>query len=101
MQRFGTSSIGTHLVGKALLKQDYEGAIQTILEPRPEDAPDIANARKYWKGTRDAKGTLDLMPRYMVVDRQLLLGLQKHGGQQFLNSLSSVSTTLWLTDSES
>jgi tRNA pseudouridine13 synthase len=90
MQRFGTSSLGTHIVGRALLKQDYATAIQTVLEPRPEDTPDIAKARTYWKETRDARGTLDIMPRWMVVDRQLLLGLQKHGGQQYLNAFYSV-----------
>lgn len=35
MQRFGTSSIPTHHVGRCLIHSDWKGAIDLILKPRP------------------------------------------------------------------
>lgn len=34
MQRFGTSSVGTHEIGRALLQNNWEGAIDLLLRPR-------------------------------------------------------------------
>ena len=35
MQRFGTGTIMTHEVGRAILKLDFEEACDLILKPRP------------------------------------------------------------------
>lgn len=35
MQRFGTSAVSTHAVGRALLRGEWEEAVELILMPRP------------------------------------------------------------------
>ena len=50
---FGTQRFGkfrnTHLVGIAVLKGDFEKAIDTLMAPNDEDRKDIAQARRDWK----------------------------------------------------
>ncbi len=36
LQRFGKSTVGTHEVGIALLREQYEKAVNLILATRPE-----------------------------------------------------------------
>lgn len=38
-------------------------------------------AREYYAETRDAKGALGLMPRYMTIEVAALRALDKHGSQ--------------------
>lgn len=47
MQRFGKYH-DTHLVGIAILKGDFEAAIDIIMEEKPDEHPRIADARKQW-----------------------------------------------------
>lgn len=35
MQRFGTGTIMSHEIGRAILKKDYQEAVDLILKPRP------------------------------------------------------------------
>jgi tRNA pseudouridine13 synthase len=48
VQRFGKYH-DTHLTGIAILKGDYEGAIDIIMSPKPDERPNIAEARAMWK----------------------------------------------------
>ena len=36
LQRFGTSKVGTHIIGRSLLRGEWEGAVKLVLEPRAE-----------------------------------------------------------------
>ncbi|KAJ2859705.1 multisubstrate pseudouridine synthase 7, partial [Coemansia erecta] len=45
MQRFGTQSISSHTVGVAVLKADWQGAVDLILKPRPGDRKEVRDAR--------------------------------------------------------
>ena len=69
MQRFGNSSVPTHLVGLALLRTEWKEAARLILHPRDGDSPDIIEARKLWTEKRDARRALDQLPRWLVGER--------------------------------
>jgi tRNA pseudouridine13 synthase len=47
MQRFG-KYYDTHLVGIAIMKGDFEGAIDIIMGEKPDEYPRIAEARRQW-----------------------------------------------------
>ena len=47
MQRFG-KYYDTHLVGIAIMKGDFEGAIDIIMREKPGEYPRIAEARRRW-----------------------------------------------------
>lgn len=70
MQRFGTSSIGSHTIGLALLQGNWKEATSLILERRPGEHPDGVAARDAWE-KRDIEGALRLMPRRNVAERAL------------------------------
>ena len=75
-QRFGTSSVPTHAIGRALLRGEYEAAAELILKPRASDSDtDCVQARSTWQTTRDPLKAMMLFPPKLVVERQLLQGL--------------------------
>ncbi|KAI9266596.1 pseudouridine synthase [Phascolomyces articulosus] len=62
MQRFGTGTIMTHEIGRAILKLDFEEACNLILKPRPGERKDFADAREFWQKTKDPKETVQKFP---------------------------------------
>ncbi|KAI9260830.1 pseudouridine synthase [Sporodiniella umbellata] len=72
MQRFGTSSVMTHTVGREIMKRKYEQASNLILYPRDGDGEAFGEARKLWKDTKDAEATLAIMPKRAFAERKLL-----------------------------
>lgn len=48
MQRFGTFSISTHVLGIFILKEDWKGAVELILSEQEIVAPDSIEARRIW-----------------------------------------------------
>ncbi|KAI9317286.1 pseudouridine synthase [Dichotomocladium elegans] len=75
MQRFGTSSIMTHEVGRELIKKNYEGACDLVLKPRPGDRADFAEARQKWQMTKDP--SLVQFPRHAHAERSMLRSYQR------------------------
>lgn len=73
LQRFGQSSVSSHAIGIALLRNDWQGAIALILDPR-ESEPDqrAAAARKHWKETGDAIAAKLMFPSRYTAERQIL-----------------------------
>jgi tRNA pseudouridine13 synthase len=69
MQRFGTSTVPTHVIGLALLRGDWDLAIELILRPREGEDEDISDGRKAWTERKDAKEALDKIPRRAVAER--------------------------------
>lgn len=69
MQRFGTTSVGTHLIGLSLLRGDWDMALDLIMRKKVGETQDAEHARSVWLQTKDAKATLDLMPRRCVAER--------------------------------
>ena len=80
LQRFGTGSIATHSVGAELLKGNWAEATGLILRPREDERDDCNAARQYYAQTGDAKGTLNMIPGYMVAEKALLEGMRDNKG---------------------
>jgi len=74
-QRFGVRRPVTHLIGKALLENNVEKALDLILgNPYPTETQRVIEARKsYEKG--DLREALRLFPRNFDVERSLIKGL--------------------------
>jgi len=63
MQRFG-KYYDTHKVGLCILKGDFEGAVQVIMQPKADEMPRIAMARERWAKRFDNLGeTADMDAR--------------------------------------
>ncbi|KAG1447865.1 hypothetical protein G6F56_009121 [Rhizopus delemar] len=72
MQRFGTSSIMTHTIGREIMKKNFEEASNMILYPREGDREDFGTARQLWKDTKDAEAALAIFPKRAFSERKLL-----------------------------
>ncbi|KAK7332884.1 hypothetical protein VNO80_29640 [Phaseolus coccineus] len=101
LQRFGSGSLPTHLIGAALLRGEWKLAVDMILDPREGDIlfitqrSAIAKARKYYKENNDVVGTLKQLPRYLVAERAVLQSLKTSPGN-YLQALKSIPRTLRL-----
>ncbi|GAV54985.1 hypothetical protein ZYGR_0AS03080 [Zygosaccharomyces rouxii] len=72
MQRFGTFSISTHVVGKELLLNNWQGAVELILSDQDSVLPTSKEARKIWSESRDPDATMKKMPRQCVAENAIL-----------------------------
>ncbi|KAL4370113.1 hypothetical protein S83_018222 [Arachis hypogaea] len=95
LQRFGSGSVPTHLIGAALFRGEWELAVDMILDPRDGDIlfHAIAKARKYYKDGKDIEGTLRQLPRYLVAERAVLQNLKKSPGN-YVQALKAIPRTL-------
>ncbi|KDQ20751.1 hypothetical protein BOTBODRAFT_50816 [Botryobasidium botryosum FD-172 SS1] len=91
MQRFGTSSIPTHSIGLAILRSDWQRAVELLLRPRPGENPECEAARRAWLEDGDLQRALDLFPRRVVAERCILESFQKMGGDS-RNAMGALST---------
>ncbi|KAF0455062.1 tRNA pseudouridine synthase D [Gigaspora margarita] len=79
MQRFGTSSVSTYEIGRALLQNNWEHAVDLILNPRDGDSKDQQQARQHWTENHDAKKALELFPKRCVAECHILSSFVKAG----------------------
>ncbi|GAY44694.1 hypothetical protein CUMW_083820 [Citrus unshiu] len=110
LQRFGSGSVPTHLVGATLLRGEWKNAVKMILDPREGDIlllfliffldldleiqrNEISKAREYYKETDDIDGTLRKLPRHLVAERAILQCLKKCPGN-YLQALKAIPRTL-------
>ncbi|KAL7600373.1 hypothetical protein Lser_V15G22246 [Lactuca serriola] len=93
MQRFGSGSIPTHLIGAKLLKGEWKEAVSMILDPRDGEKDDIRRIREYYKESQDIDGTLRQLPRFLVAEKAILQCLKKCPGN-YLQALKAVPRTL-------
>ncbi|KAK3127799.1 hypothetical protein QOZ80_7AG0578560 [Eleusine coracana subsp. coracana] len=84
LQRFGSGSVPTHLVGASLLKGEWRHAVHLIL-----------GRREYYKGHGDIDGALRGLPRHFIVERAILQRLKRYPGN-YLQALMAVPQTLRL-----
>ncbi|KAL9969761.1 hypothetical protein ACROYT_G022017 [Oculina patagonica] len=91
LQRFGTTSVPTHKIGRALLLSNWSEAIALLLNPRDGEPDELTAARQHWKDTNDAKETLKRMPKRKCIESDLLQGLLRHGPSGLVNALQSIS----------
>eukprot|EP00041_Stephanoeca_diplocostata_P021863 m.516422 g.516422 ORF g.516422 m.516422 type:complete len:801 (+) comp21928_c0_seq4:180-2582(+) len=79
MQRFGTQTVSTADVGKALLRGDFRAAIDLVLQERSGEKSDVARARRWWRENPNKPSeALRKFPKWCTVERKLLTGLAKH-----------------------
>ena len=72
-QRFGTTRPITHLVGKAILKGDFQEAAMIFLaKPSPDEHPSSRQARTELQETRDFKLALEHFPKQLRYERSML-----------------------------
>jgi tRNA pseudouridine13 synthase len=97
MQRFGTASIPTHSIGLALLKAEWQKAVNMILCKRPGEHPDVEAARDAWLVEQNLNKALALLPRRVVAERCILESYQKQHGEtrNAMGALSTVCLLVW------
>ncbi|KAL5712506.1 tRNA pseudouridine(13) synthase [Ranunculus cassubicifolius] len=93
LQRFGSGSVPTHLIGAALLRGEWKIAVGLFLDPREGERDIIREAREYFKESCDVDGTLNRLPRYLVAERAILQCLKKSPGN-YLQALKAIPRTL-------
>ncbi|KAH0563898.1 pseudouridylate synthase 7 homolog [Cotesia glomerata] len=91
LQRFGSvATIPTYEIGKALLKGNYQEAVDLLLKPRDNDYRDMAEARECYAKTKDAKQALKLIQRPDKIEAKLLQGIATNGPNSPQNALDSI-----------
>ena len=72
MQRFGTFSVSTHVVGIHLLREDWRSAVELILSKQEIVAPDSVQAREIWAETSNASLALLKLPTRFTAEYAIL-----------------------------
>lgn len=93
MQRFGTSTVPTHVTGLLLLQLKWGEAVHSILSLREGEHPDCTRARLAWLEDGDYTKALDIMPRRSVAERAIWEHWKKGNlVKDKLGALTAVST---------
>lgn len=80
-QRFGTVRPLTHIVGRHLLRGEFEAAVRVLLTRiYPRESPRAREARRYLASTWDFRGALELFPRRLHHERTIIRYLAEHPG---------------------
>ncbi|ORX55365.1 tRNA pseudouridine synthase D [Piromyces finnis] len=77
MQRFGTTSLPTYEVGKAILKKNWRKAVDLILMEKIGESERVRKARKIWKDSHDPKKALEEMPKNCTAEISILKAFEK------------------------
>ncbi|XP_074328781.1 multisubstrate pseudouridine synthase 7-like [Apium graveolens] len=93
LQRFGSGSVPTHVIGAALFRGEWKAAVNMILDPREGERENIREVREYYKESDDIEGTLRQLPRYLVAERAILQCLKK-SPRNYLLALKAIPRTL-------
>lgn len=96
MQRFGTTCIPTHHIGRALLQSRWKEAIDLILQPRKGEDANLSAARQIWQRTKDAHKAYASLNHKNGVEGRLLCGLKSHGPKDFVNALNALPRNIRL-----
>lgn len=79
LQRFGTHRPNSQWIGKRLVMEDYEGAINELLIPSfPRETDDAIKARKIYEETRDPALALEILPTSLFYEKLVLEYLVDH-----------------------
>ncbi|MFO8109673.1 MAG: tRNA pseudouridine(13) synthase TruD [Thermoplasmata archaeon] len=79
VQRFGTMRPITHLVGKAIVKGDFQKAVRTyVANPIEEEEENSYRVRKKLESDWDYQHALKTYPRYLNFERAILQELVKN-----------------------
>ncbi|RKO90058.1 pseudouridine synthase, partial [Blyttiomyces helicus] len=95
LQRFGTRVAGTHQIGLAMLKGEWEKAVDLIMAPDALDRQDIGDARRHFMQNQDAEKALRLFPKSACGERALLEHFRrKKTVGNFQQALDAIPRTL-------
>lgn len=89
-QRFGTTSVSTQEIGRALLQGDYEGAVNLVLKPREGGNAQLCACRQEWARSKDPQKALSLLQHRGSIEGLLLQGLLKSPPKAFVDALLSI-----------
>lgn len=93
-QRFGTTRPITHLVGKALVQQNFEKAVMLYLaKPSPHEHPESRWAREQLQKTQDFKQALENFPKQLHYERLMLNHLARKP-DDFINAFRKLPPKL-------
>uniref|UniRef100_A0A7N8XMK1 Pseudouridylate synthase 7 homolog n=1 Tax=Mastacembelus armatus TaxID=205130 RepID=A0A7N8XMK1_9TELE len=91
MQRFGTTAVPTHQVGRAILKNDWNEVVDLILKPRPGAEKEfLVRCREEWAKTQDPEAALKKLPNKRCVEGQLLRGLSMYGKKNIVTAFGLI-----------
>ncbi|KAI5100371.1 pseudouridylate synthase 7 homolog isoform X3 [Silurus meridionalis] len=91
MQRFGTTAVPTHQVGRAILQNNWTEVMDLILKPRPgAEKGYLVKCREEWAQTRDPEAALKKLPVKRCVEGQLLRGLSKYGKKNIITAFGMI-----------
>lgn len=99
LQRFGTKSIPTHEIGRAILQRDHKRAVDLLLQPQEGDATKIREARQLFQEQQDPAAALRALPPYLIAERAVLEGLQSHGLNAYSTALQCIPRHLRMVSS--
>jgi len=94
LQRFGTSSIPTHAIGRALLRGEWEQAIKCIMTTSSNTRPEIEAATAEFLAGGSLHKALSILPRNLVAERSILSTLAKEGRGATVSALLSIPRNL-------
>ncbi|XP_047675266.1 pseudouridylate synthase 7 homolog isoform X5 [Tachysurus fulvidraco] len=91
MQRFGTTAVPTHQVGRAILQNNWTEVMDLILKPRPgAEKSYLVKCREEWAQTQDPEAALKKLPVKRCVEGQLLRGLSKYGKKNIITAFGLI-----------
>ena len=91
LQRFGTGSVMTHHIGRALLKEEWKLAVDLIMSPREGESEEVLRARTAYAAAPDALDLhLNTFPRTLTIERAVLENLRKSGATAYLNAIQAL-----------
>uniref|UniRef100_A0A673WYX8 Pseudouridylate synthase 7 homolog n=1 Tax=Salmo trutta TaxID=8032 RepID=A0A673WYX8_SALTR len=91
MQRFGTTAVPTHQVGKAILQDNWNEVIDLILKPRPgAEKGYMVKCREEWAQSQDPEAALKKLPVKRCVEGQLLRGLSMYGKKNIITAFAMI-----------
>ncbi|XP_030630384.1 pseudouridylate synthase 7 homolog isoform X1 [Chanos chanos] len=91
MQRFGTTAVPTHQVGRAILQNNWNEVIDLILKPRPgAEKGYLVRCREEWAQSQDPEAALKKLPVKRCVEGQLLRGLSKYGKKNIITAFGLI-----------
>lgn len=90
LQRFGTKSIPTHEIGRAILQRDYKLVVDLVMKPQVGDASKIAEARQQFQENQNVDAALRALPPYLIAERAVLQGLQTYGLEAYAQAIQCI-----------
>lgn len=97
MQRFGTTSVPTYEIGKAIFRCDWQKVVNLILHPREEGKDsDLKKCLQEYAENGDASSALKQLRFHWSPEAILLKGIEKYGKNQLLQAITMIPRNMRL-----